>query len=88
MSGDNMATKTNAVRIVQQAGIPCKEAFYEYNENAMTEGEGEDFLSYVTSHNAYLDMNGKDTFTQEVKDKCRRAYVRAEKKRKEECYND
>ena len=33
MSGDNMATKTNAVRIVQQAGIPCKEAFYEYDEN-------------------------------------------------------
>ncbi len=28
-----MATKTNAVRIVQQAGIPCKEAFYEYDEN-------------------------------------------------------
>lgn len=33
MSGDNMATKTNAVRIVQQAGIPCKEAFYKYDEN-------------------------------------------------------
>ena len=28
-----MATKTNAVRIVQQAGIPCKEAFYKYDEN-------------------------------------------------------
>ena len=28
-----MATKTNAVRIVQQACIPCKEAFYEYDEN-------------------------------------------------------
>ena len=28
-----MATKTNAVRLVEQAGIPCKEAFYEYDEN-------------------------------------------------------
>ena len=28
-----MATKTNAVRLVEQAGIPCREAFYEYDEN-------------------------------------------------------
>lgn len=28
-----MATKTNAVRLIQQAGIPCREAFYEYDEN-------------------------------------------------------
>lgn len=28
-----MATKTNAVRIVQQAGIPCREEFYDYDEN-------------------------------------------------------
>ena len=28
-----MAAKTNAVRIVEQAGFPCKEAFYEYDEN-------------------------------------------------------
>jgi Cys-tRNA(Pro)/Cys-tRNA(Cys) deacylase len=28
-----LATKTNAVRLVQQAGISCKEAFYEYDEN-------------------------------------------------------
>ena len=28
-----MATKTNAVRLVQQAGFPCEEAFYEYDEN-------------------------------------------------------
>lgn len=27
-----MATKTNAVRIVQQAGITCREAFYEFDE--------------------------------------------------------
>jgi Cys-tRNA(Pro)/Cys-tRNA(Cys) deacylase len=31
--GDNMATKTNAVRLVEQAHIPCREAFYEYDEN-------------------------------------------------------
>lgn len=28
-----MATKTNAVRLVQQARIPCQEAFYDYDEN-------------------------------------------------------
>ena len=28
-----MASKTNAVRLVEQAGIACKEAFYEYDEN-------------------------------------------------------
>ena len=27
-----MATKTNAVRLVQQANIPCKECFYEFDE--------------------------------------------------------
>ena len=27
-----MATKTNAVRLVQQAGIPCRECFYEFDE--------------------------------------------------------
>ena len=32
-SGDYMAAKTNAVRLVQQAGIPCREAFYEFDEN-------------------------------------------------------
>lgn len=31
-----MAKKTNAVRIVQQAGIPCREAYYEYNENDLS----------------------------------------------------
>ena len=31
--GDNMATKTNAVRLVEQAGIPCRECFYEFDEN-------------------------------------------------------
>ena len=28
-----MATKTNAVRLVQQAGIPCREEFYEFDEH-------------------------------------------------------
>jgi len=27
-----MATKTNAVRLVQQARIPCRESFYEFDE--------------------------------------------------------
>ena len=29
----NLASKTNAVRLVQQAGIPCREEFYEFDEN-------------------------------------------------------
>lgn len=28
-----MASKTNAVRIVEQAGYPCTEAFYEFDES-------------------------------------------------------
>ena len=28
-----MANKTNAVRLVMQAGYPCKDEFYEYDEN-------------------------------------------------------
>lgn len=27
-----MSDKTNALRLVQQAGIPCREAFYDYDE--------------------------------------------------------
>lgn len=34
--GDLMATKTNAVRLVEQAGIPCREAFYEYDEKDLS----------------------------------------------------
>lgn len=30
--GDHMAEKTNAVRLVQLAKVPCKEAFYDYDE--------------------------------------------------------
>ena len=31
-----MAEKTNAVRLVQQAKIPCREAFYDFNENHLS----------------------------------------------------
>ena len=31
-----MATKTNAVRLVQQAGIPCREAFYDFSEQDLS----------------------------------------------------
>ena len=31
-----MASKTNAVRLVQQAGIPVQEIFYEYDENDLS----------------------------------------------------
>lgn len=31
-----MATKTNAVRLVQQAGISCREAFYEFDERDLS----------------------------------------------------
>lgn len=34
--GDYMATKTNAVRLVEQAGIPCRECFYEYDEKDLS----------------------------------------------------
>ena len=34
--GDTMATKTNAVRLVQQASVPCREAFYEYDESDLS----------------------------------------------------
>jgi len=31
-----MASKTNAVRLVQQAGIPCREAYYEFDEKDLS----------------------------------------------------
>ena len=31
-----MATKTNAVRLVQQAKIPCREMFYDYDEKDLS----------------------------------------------------
>ena len=34
--GDLMAGKTNAVRLAEQAGISCREQFYEYDENDLS----------------------------------------------------
>ncbi len=31
-----MASKTNAVRLLQQAGIACREVFYDYDENSLS----------------------------------------------------
>ena len=31
-----MANKTNAVRLVEQAGIPCRECFYEFDEKDLS----------------------------------------------------
>lgn len=36
MRGDLMAAKTNAVRLVESAKIPCREAFYDYDENDLS----------------------------------------------------
>ena len=35
-NGDDMASKTNAVRLVQQAQIPCREAYYDFDENDLS----------------------------------------------------
>lgn len=40
-----MSTKTNAVRLVEQAGIPCREAFYAYDENDLNGMHAADALS-------------------------------------------
>ena len=32
----NVSTKTNAIRLVQQAGISCRESFYEYDEKDLS----------------------------------------------------
>jgi len=47
-----MATKTNAVRLVEQAGIPCREAFYEFDEKD---------LSGIHAANA-IGMDGEQVF--------------------------
>lgn len=31
-----MASKTNAVRLVEQAGLPCRESFYEFDESDLS----------------------------------------------------
>jgi Cys-tRNA(Pro)/Cys-tRNA(Cys) deacylase len=35
-SGDTMAEKTNAIRLIQQAKLPFREAFYEYVESDLS----------------------------------------------------
>lgn len=41
-----MAGKTNAVRLVQQAGIPCEEAFYDYDENDLNGNHAAKAIGY------------------------------------------
>ena len=42
-----MATKTNAVRLVQQAGITCAEAFYDYDENDLNGNHAAAAIGYL-----------------------------------------
>ena len=42
--GDFMGTKTNAIRLVSQAGIPCRECFYEYDENDLSGNHAADAI--------------------------------------------
>ena len=41
-----MASKTNAVRIVNQAGISCKEFFYKYDENDLNGNHAAKAIGY------------------------------------------
>ena len=41
-----MATKTNAVRIVEKSGIPCREAFYEYSEDDLRGEHAADAIGF------------------------------------------
>ena len=41
-----MAGKTNAVRLVQQSGIPCEEAFYDYDENDLNGNHAAKAIGY------------------------------------------
>lgn len=36
ITGDSMAVKTNAIRLVQQAGIPCQEKEYAFDEQDLS----------------------------------------------------
>ena len=49
-----MATKTNAVRIVEQAGISCQEAFYDFDENGSYQATWLDDMA-----GSYVAGNGK-----------------------------
>ncbi len=41
-----MATKTNAVRLVEQAKIPCQEAFYAFDENDLNGNHAAEALGF------------------------------------------
>lgn len=41
-----MNAKTNAVRLVEQAGIPCEEAFYEFDEHDLNGMHAAEALNY------------------------------------------
>ncbi len=41
-----MESKTNAVRIVEQAGIPCREVFYTYDENDLSGNHAAQAIGY------------------------------------------
>ena len=41
-----MATKTNAVRLVEQAKIPCKEHFYDYDEKDLSGNHAAEALGF------------------------------------------
>ena len=41
-----MAVKTNAVRLVQQAGIPCREAFYDFDPDDLNGMHAADALGF------------------------------------------
>ena len=42
----DMATKTNAVRLVQQAKIPCREAFYEFDPDDLNGNHAADAIGF------------------------------------------
>jgi len=41
-----MAAKTNAVRLVEQAKIPCRELFYDYDENDLSGTHAADAIGF------------------------------------------
>ena len=43
--GDYMSTKTNAIRLITQAGIPYRECFYDYDENDLSGTHAADAIS-------------------------------------------
>ena len=45
-----LATKTNAVRLVQQAGIPCREEFYEFDENDLNVNHAARAIGFPPEH--------------------------------------